>query len=230
MHSQARRGAVGCPMVSGDLPRGRSVGHTHTLEEEGEGPPSLSGINRQRQPGGAPAQAGAQDGSPAEHGLRARRRHHAAAGGTGRAAYLPVPDALAAARPRSTTGPSNPGLPEAAAAAPGEEGRGRAARRRSSSHVRRRWFFPAVSVLPATARMMVVVASRQLAPPARRRPSSSLSPREEEPNHPPPPRQRVSKFLSLTVNSYSSSSADGLRPKSIDVTYTTLTIARDPRK
>ena len=68
MHSQARRGAVGCPMVSGDLPRGRSVGHTHTLEEEGEGPPSLSGINRQRQPGGAPAQAGAQDGSPAEHG------------------------------------------------------------------------------------------------------------------------------------------------------------------
>ena len=56
------------PQVSGDLPRGRSVEHTHTLEEEGEGPPSLSGTNRQRQPGGAPAQAGAQDSSPAEHG------------------------------------------------------------------------------------------------------------------------------------------------------------------
>ena len=65
----ARRGERGwLPLVSGDLPRGRSVEHTHTLEEEGEGPPSLSGINRQRQPGGAPAQAGAQDGSPAEHG------------------------------------------------------------------------------------------------------------------------------------------------------------------
>ena len=65
----ARRGERGgLPQVSGDLPRGRSVEHTHTLEEEGEGPPSLSGINRQRQPGGAPAQAGAQDSSPAEHG------------------------------------------------------------------------------------------------------------------------------------------------------------------
>ena len=65
----ARRGERGgLPQVSGDLPRGRSVEHTHTLEEEGEGPPSLSGTNRQRQPGGAPAQAGAQDGSPAEHG------------------------------------------------------------------------------------------------------------------------------------------------------------------
>ena len=57
------------PQVPGDLPRGRSVvEHTHTLGEEGNGPPSLSGTNRQRQPGGAPAQAGAQDGSPAEHG------------------------------------------------------------------------------------------------------------------------------------------------------------------
>ena len=65
----ARRGERGgLPQVSGDLPRGRFIGHTHTLEEEGEGPPSLSGTNRQRQPGGAPAQAGAQDGSPAEHG------------------------------------------------------------------------------------------------------------------------------------------------------------------
>jgi hypothetical protein len=65
----ARRGGRGgLPQVSGDLPRGRSVEHTHTLEEEGEGPPSLSGTNRQRQPGGAPAQAGAQDRSPAEHG------------------------------------------------------------------------------------------------------------------------------------------------------------------
>ena len=66
----ARRGerAVGCPWFRGTFHGGRSVGHTHTLEEEGEGPPSLSGTNRQRQPGGAPAQAGAQDGSPAEHG------------------------------------------------------------------------------------------------------------------------------------------------------------------
>ena len=57
------------PQVPGDLPRGRSVvEHTHTLGEEGDGPPSLSGTNRQRQPGGAPAQAGAQERSPAEHG------------------------------------------------------------------------------------------------------------------------------------------------------------------
>ena len=64
-----RRGGRGrLPLVSGDLPRGRSVGHTHTLEKEGGGTPSLSGIDRQRQPGGAPAQAGAQEGGPAEHG------------------------------------------------------------------------------------------------------------------------------------------------------------------
>ena len=65
----ARRGERGrLPLVSGDLPRGRFIEHTHTLEEEGGGTPSLSGNDRQRQPGGAPAQAGAQERSPAEHG------------------------------------------------------------------------------------------------------------------------------------------------------------------
>ena len=72
----ARRGRRrgGLPHSSEDLPRGGFIGHTHTLEEEGEGPSPLSGADWQRQPGGAPARAGADqvgkdlEGRSPEHG------------------------------------------------------------------------------------------------------------------------------------------------------------------
>jgi hypothetical protein len=75
----ARRGVWrrgGLPHSSGTFRRGRFFGHTHTLVEDGMGPPPFSRTaRRQRQPGGgAPARAGAQQvgtrrGRSPEHGL-----------------------------------------------------------------------------------------------------------------------------------------------------------------
>ena len=156
----ARRGdgAVGCPIVRGTFLRGRFFGHTHTLEEDGMGPPPLSRTSTAEAAWRrAPAQCrGTGRRRSPEHGLerggvttpqagRTRRR-----AGISRSPTTPSQQHDLASRPPA---PSDPGLPEAAAAAPGEEGRARneelVARAR-----RTRWFFPVpVPVLPAR-RMM----------------------------------------------------------------------------
>ena len=68
----ARRGVLrrgGLPHGSGTFLRGGFFGHTHTLVEDGMGPPPSSRTSRQRQPGGeAPARAGAQQARSPEHG------------------------------------------------------------------------------------------------------------------------------------------------------------------
>ena len=116
MHSQARRMAArwAAPWF-GDLPAGRVL-RTHTHISRGRDGIStfLEDVQAEaawrRGPGACRSTAGTQPGARAG----ARRRHHAAGRGQ---QYLPVADD-SVADSAIATGPSDPGLPEAAAAAP----------------------------------------------------------------------------------------------------------------
>ena len=120
----ARRGVWrgGLPHSSGTFLRGRFFGYTHIRRGRDGIFTFLEDVQAEaawRGPGACRGTAGRSFAEGTQPGARAgaRRRHHAAGRGQ---QYLPVADDSAADVAIATTGPSDPGLPEAAAAAPKE--------------------------------------------------------------------------------------------------------------